>query len=221
MTSKNVYDYFRLQFNKLDTNYSQELSSAYVCALFNKAQYKFIDANTDKEEATKMIQSDLQSLLAVSILTGVHIRNVCEVVLPDDWYYIKRVSAIDAQCGNTLSCLLVQEGNIGRLLQNSNKSPSVEWEETIYTLGADNLRIYVDNFSIKEVECIYYKDPVHIDIQNNINGGLNFYGLPSANVDPLWIDAIVHKIIDIAVLLAATDEGDVQLFQIKSQLLKL
>lgn len=205
----------KLRFNRLDTNFSSELSPKVICALFNKAQFIWIDQRLQVEESTKEVQSDLQTLLVDKMLSGVQIQNVYNVALPNDWYWIKRIEVQDIKCKNTLNCLMVQESNVGRLLQDENSRPDVEWEETFFTLGADNARIYVDNFSVTNPRVIYYRIPQLIDIRTSEN---NIYGLPSADVDPQWIDSITHQIIDIAVLIASTDIGDMQLFQSKKQL---
>lgn len=217
MTSRTAFEEFKLRFNRLDTNFSADMSSFKFCALFNKAQFMYIDKLLMQEEANKETQSNLQTLLVDVIVSGVNYQNIYEVNLPDDWYWIKRLEVQDTKCKNILNCLLVQESNIGRLLQDENWRPDVEWEETIFTLGADKARVYVDNFQVSKPRIIYYRTPVLIDIQSGVN---NIYGNLSTNVDPEWIDAITQQIIDLAVIIAASDIGDAQLFQSKAQLLK-
>lgn len=217
MKSKTAFDEFRLRLNRLDTNFSTEISPRKFCAIFNKAQFIWIDQKLEIEEGTKETQSDLQTLLSDIHTTGVQTDNIFNIQLPDNWYWIKRIEVKDTKCGNTLNCLMVQESNIGRLLQDENWRPDVEWEETIFTLGADNARVYVGNFSLTSPRIIYYRIPVLIDIKSDEN---NIYNLPSSNVDPEWVDAITHQIIDLAIMITASDIGDTQLFQTKAQLLK-
>ena len=215
MTSKTAFAKFKLRFNKLDTNFSDELSEKIFCELFNKAQIHFVNKLLDTEAANKDNSSILQQILKNVKLTGIHQDNIYLVDIPEDWNWIIRVSCIDTKCNNTLNCLLVQEGNVGRLLQNENWKPSVEWEETIYTYGDNKLRIYLDNFRLKECNLVYYRNPIAIDIKT---GKHNINDLPSTDINPEWADSIVEDIIDLAVLIASTDVSDNNNFQAKGQL---
>jgi len=215
MTSKTAFSKFKIRFNKLDTNFSDELSEKVFCELFNKAQIHYVNRLLDVEGVTKDNQSILQQILKESKLTGIHQENVYLVNIPDDWNWIIRVNVVDTKCENTLNCLLVQESNVGRLLQNDNWKPSVEWEETIYTLGDNKLRIYTDNFRLKECNLVYYRNPIKIDIKT---GRDNIDNLPSQDVNPEWNDSIVEEIIDLAVLIASTDVSDSNNFSSKAQL---
>lgn len=216
MTSKTAYDKFKLRFNKLDTNFSIELTELKFCELFNKAQYHFIDQLLKIESSTKENQKDLQQLLVDVNLTGVHSSNKYEVDLPDDWYWVVRANAIASnECGNVLNCILVDETIVNKLYQNSNWKPSLEWEETFFTIGANKVRIYTDDFRLKSCNLVYYREPIKIDIKT---GEKNIYGEMSKDVNPEWNDSIVEEIIDLAVLIATTDTMDNGLFQAKSQL---
>jgi hypothetical protein len=218
MTSRTAYKKFKLRLNRLDTNFEQNILEDVFCEIFNKAQIKFINRLVDQEDNNKDNQTNLQVLLKDETLKGVNKGNLFLVDLPKDWFWVKRLSATDTVCGNTLNCLLVQESNVGRLLQNTNWKPSVEWEETIYTLGGDKLRIYTDNFNLKDCNIIYYKEPRKIDIKT---GEDNIEGNPSQDIDPEFSDNIVEEILDLAVLIATSDIADEVNFSSKAQLLKV
>lgn len=220
MTSKTAFDKFKLRFNKLDTNFNFDLNSVKFCELFNKAQYMYISKLLETEDANKDIQRTLQSLLKDAEITGIQDDNKFIFDLPDNWFWVKRVTAVvkGKTCTSYLNCLPVAESNIGRLLQNENWKPSVEWEETIYSVGDGKLRIYVDNFRIIQAKVVYYREPVKIDIKSGDN---NIYGLPSQDIDPEWNDSVVEDIIDLAVIIASSDVTDVNNFQSKLQLKQL
>lgn len=218
MTSKTAYKKFKLRFNRLDSNFSDEISTKDFCEVFNKAQYHYLNNLLAKEETNKETQTDLQVLLRDSKITGILEDNKFLVPLPDNWYWIKRVSCKDTKCENTLNCILIQESNVGRLLQNDNWRPSVEWEETFFTLGNHHLRIYVDNFRIKDIQVVYYKEPIKIDIKSGLD---NIEGILSQDVDPEWTDNIVEQIIDLAVLITSSDLSDNNNFSSKAQLKQL
>lgn len=218
MTSKTAYKKFKLRINRLDTNYSDNISEKDFCELFNKAQFHFVNDLLRQEEKDKITQTDLQTLLKDAELTGIHNSLFYEVEMPDDWYYVVRVSCIDNQCGLLINCILVQESNINRLLQDANWQPSIYWQETIFTLGNDNLRIYNvgdEGFEIKNTFLTYYRIPVKIDIKTPEN---NIDGLESEDIDPEWYDSIAERIIDLAVLIGSSDMDNTSNFQSKTQL---
>lgn len=215
MNTKTAYKEFLLRFNKLDTNFSTEIDEKKFCALFNKAQNHYVKNLLKNESSNKVVENTLQLLLESSILNGIHSNDIYLVDLPKDFLWSIRVSCQDTKCKNTLNCRLVNESSVNNLLQNPNWKPSVEWEETFYTLGKDQLRIYLDNFRVENCNLVYYKEPPKVDIKTGLK---NIYDLDSQDVNPIWKETITEEIIDIAVLIASSDVSDVANFTSKSQL---
>ena len=215
MTTKTAYKEFKLRFNKLDTNFSIELEEDKFCALFNKAQNHYVKNLLKTEAANKTTEAILQILLSENSFTGIHVNNVYLVDLPKDYLWVVRLSCKDTICKNILNCRLVSESSVNNLYQNPNWKPSVEWEETFYTIGNDKIRIYLDNFRLESCNLVYYKEPAKVDIKTGSN---NIYGLPSQDVNPIWDETITQEIIDLAVLLASSDVSDTNNFTSKSQL---
>jgi hypothetical protein len=215
MDSKTAYRKFKLRLNKLDTNFSQHIDEKKFCELFNKAQYHYISSLVKSENVNKDNIHKLQQLVVDKDLVGSTQDNIYVVDLPTDWYWVIRVSCIDDKCKNTLNCILVQEGNVNRLLQLDGWKPSVEWEETIFTIGDNKLRIFTGDFGIQSCNLVYYREPIKIDIETGEN---NIYGVTSEDVNPEWSDDITEEIIDLAILIASTDISDTTLFQTKGQI---
>lgn len=159
----------------------------------------------DGAEETLIRIDDLQFLLKPKTLLGVNSAKFFEASLPEDYLWYRRMTPI-ASKGNckhiTLDSNLVEEANVGDLLNDWASEPSFEWEQTFHTLIDNKVRIYTNgDFTVDKVESIYYRHPKKMDI----NGYIHEDGNPSIDVDLEFKDDVAEIIINEAAAIIAGD----------------
>lgn len=216
MTIQEVYLTFTRKLNRLSTNHRQNVPYPVFVNVFNEAQVKWARELLKVEDGTDQILEDLQSLIAKPYKRKpMKTEDFYFIDLPEDYFHFKRSwsSATQGKCSHKLWNVLVESANLGNFLHDPSYSPSFEWEETIMTIEKDQIKVYYDDFIIDEIELVYYKEPVKIDIAGYINGE----GEASTNIDPQFSDDSLYEIIDKAVMLSAGDAGDIDTLQIKAR----
>jgi hypothetical protein len=99
---------------------------------------------------------------------------------------------------------LAEEGNLRELLRDKAKQPNFEWSETFATLKGGNVNVYTNNeFDIEEVDLIYYRQPIKIQIDGCVDPYTNIAS--TTNVESEFKDDIIELIIDEAASILAGD----------------
>jgi hypothetical protein len=217
MTNNLLRIKIKQRLNKLSSMDYDNIEDWMIAEAVNKVQNEWSrrqrhGSNVFREgdEGSKQRIDDLQVLLKHDIITGVNRPGFFESLdLPDDYIAYKRVSILaERKCcpdAKKMKVYLVEEANIDEILRDSNKKPSFEWAETICTLSDNKVRIYTDEFSVKEAKLVYYRKPRQVAFagMRDISTGL----LIQVDIELEFNDEICDILLDEA---AATLAGDIE-----------
>jgi hypothetical protein len=187
MKAIELYKSFLLKINKNDTNSNISISKGEFVILYNE-QKKIWLSEKIKVKSNDIDIHDLERLYVKDkeIKKSKSDNNSSYFKLPDDFYmYDSSYSlAKKEQCVRELSNWLVKPKNVNILLNDTNNSPSFEYEETICIISQNQMVVYKDTFEIEKIFLSYYKEPINIDIE----GYIKFDGTLSTDINPLDLD---------------------------------
>lgn len=202
MTVLECYEYMQERLNRLSTNSGDNIAKHSFVKAFNTMQLLWAEDRIKLNETNIIRTDETQQLLLDVLLSPVAKNNYYEVLLPDNYFHYKRsVSLVPCEIRN----VLVKEGNINSLLRNENWKPSTEWGETLCTLFGNKLRVYVDNFSISQINLVYYRLPKKINMSD---GYSDVNGFTNTNIDPEFTGVNLLEILNSTCALLAADTTD-------------
>ena len=200
--------------NKLDSNDYDNIECWQIVEAFNKAQVEWsrrqlhgINVVKEGDEQSTRRKDDLQVLLKTISLTLNEDDIFYGSPLPEEYLQWKRVDVFaQKECCDKrrMTVYLAEEGNLNQLLRDKAKQPNFEWAETFATLKGGDVNVYTDGvFNIQQMDLIYYRQPIKIQIQGCVDP---YTGVAStANVQCEFKDDIIELIIDEAVSIIAGD----------------
>lgn len=209
MDIRRVYTEFVFRMNKLGTNANQNISYAQFIYLINKAQDHWIEQRIKVKEQNQVRQDELQQLLKTVKPALSKRGDYYYFKIPKDYYHYNRLFSKVTNCKSKVYGRFVEEGNLNMLLQDSMQRPSSAWEEVLVTLHGNEVRVYVYNFGIDDLEFSYYRCPVETDI----SGYLKYDGTNSTNINLEFDKVHAQEIIDLAVQIASGDVADPNRYQ--------
>jgi hypothetical protein len=99
-----------------------------------------------------------------------------------------------------MTIYLAEEANLNLLLKDKSKQPSFEWAETFATLIGNQVHVYTnEDFEIQEVNLIYYRQPVKIQVPIKVTGsspGVKSGGKLKQNFKRLTVRGLMNDIPD-------------------------
>lgn len=202
MTVLECYEYMQERLNRLSTNSGDNIAKHSFVKAFNTMQLFWAEDRIKLNETNIIRTDETQQLLESVLLTPSGESNYYEVYLPDNYFHYKRsVSLIPCEMRNRF----VKEGNINALLRNENWKPSVEWGETLCTLIGKKLRVYVDNFTISQINLVYYRLPKKINMSDGFS---DVNGITNTNIDPEFTGVNLLEILNATCALLSADTSD-------------
>jgi hypothetical protein len=200
--------------NKLDSQDYDNIECWTIVEAFNKAQVEWarrqlhgINQVREGDEQSTRRKDDLQILLVTETLAAVDKEYYYRGVIPQDYLQWKRVDIFaNKECCDKrrMTVYLAEEGNLNQLLRDKAKQPNFEWAETFATLKGGNVNVYTNGeFDINNIDLIYYRQPIKIQIQGCVDPYTNITS--TANVECEFKDDIIELIIDEAVSIIAGD----------------
>ena len=200
--------------NKLDSQDYDNIECWQVVEAFNKAQVEWtrrqlhgINQVREGDEQSTRRKDDLQILLVTETLSTVDKKYYYKGTIPVDYLQWKRVDVFaNSDCCDKrrMTVYLAEEGNLNQLLRDKAKQPNFEWAETFATLKGGDVNVYTDGvFTIQQMDLIYYRQPVKIQIQGCVDPYTNIAS--PAEVQCEFKDDIIELIIDEAVSILAGD----------------
>ena len=186
MTTQELYKRFLLMVNKNDTNDGVNISPGHFVLLFNAEQLSWLAEELKKDSDN--IDVNLIELLYLGDFqvqpSGVadKVLKFIEFVLPSDFFqvYGGYTFADRGECTNTIIWLWERKpGDTIAVRSDKNSEPSFDYQEAPYTTGGDKMKVYFDDFVVKNTYINYYRTPNNIDIE----GYIHFDGTESTNVD--------------------------------------
>ncbi len=211
MTVLECYQYINNRLNKLSTNAGDNIPKFQFVEAFNAVQDQWVEARVKLNDTNTVRIDELQPITIALNIVPIKNKDYSYISLPDDYYHIKRIIGY-------LPCPLyaypAKESDVNRLLSDEFWKPSIEWEETFYTIMNNQVRVYGD-FNIPNLEIIYYRTPRRINMVDGYNGLVT--GEPNTDIDPEFKNASLLEILNETVVLLASDVMDVARFQSISQ----
>lgn len=206
MNVNTVYQIVKDRLNKGSTSFNQNISERQFVFAFNKMQLHWMNTRIKLDEADQNIQESLQQFIIEKESTpSTILKEYISIKLPENYFRYKRVKGIVCgKCGINVYAYPREESNANRLLSDSNQMPSLEWEETFFTLGNDLVKFYTDNkFKCEKILLVYYRTPLSIDMKEIIDSQTTH-----SDIDP-EIDKIeLEEVIDLTVRLLSGDIKD-------------
>lgn len=194
MNVNEAYLKFIQKVNKNYTNDNIVVDRGRFVLLFNEVQNKFVEWVLEKRNEDDI--RDIQLLLVPDkkLTFKEKILNHQDFELPDNFFSFSNIQifAKNKDCSNAkLFSYEVKSENKEELLRDINNKPSFKYRETFYTIGANTMNVYVDDFDITKVYLTYYRYPKQIDIE----GYIKIDKSQSSSVDPEFDDKIVDRIL--------------------------
>ena len=200
--------------NKVDSQDYDNIECWTIVESFNKAQVEWtrrqlhgINQVREGDEQSTRRKDDLQILLVTETLAAVDKEYYYRGVIPQDYLQWKRVDIFaNKECCDKrrMTVYLAEEGNLNQLLRDKAKQPNFEWAETFATLKGGNVNVYTNGeFDINNIDLIYYRQPIKIQIQGCVDPYTNITS--TANIECEFKDDIIELIIDEAVSIIAGD----------------
>lgn len=220
----------KYRLNKVDTNDDENLPIVNIVEAYNKAQVSVQSRLANKNniyktglESSKERIDDLDILINPEPLTlpitkknGYYVSDT----LPDNYFRHIRITceASNTKCSSKeMFIYLQEESNLNTLLRNENVNPNFEWAETICTIAGNRIKVFFDDFEIKNLYFTYMRKANNIDIP----GYEKEDGSPSTLINPELSDTVIEMCIDEACRILSGDMGNQFSNQISQQNLQM
>ena len=221
-SAKFVHDEFRRRLNRANSEFSSDLKVKQVDSYLNEALEIWFENRVDLAELNSNVRNDLRQFeIKNKELEKSESNSIFNIYkYPDGFYKLLRQWAIASKEGcseKTMIVFIWESDDISEGLRDPNWAPSYEYEETIADEGEKGLYVWHNGeFEIKKVFVDYYRKPNRIAAPTLINPDKK-YTIGDLTVDEdsdLEVDSTYayRKIIDIAVVCALRDIGDIQDF---------
>lgn len=194
MKSQELYYKFKLLINKSGKATNIDVPKPVFVSLYNDEQERWLKQTIFQKKDSDDID-DIEGLTVYDepAVYKDKTLNYFSYKLPP-YFKLTRVKVeVESQsCKKFINATPVNYRNINDLLADVNSKPSLEWEETFYTVADNSVKVYVDDFSVKSVYLTYYKIPKKIDL----SGYIDLEGKPSKDVDSDLKDVYQRQILD-------------------------
>lgn len=195
--------------NKLISNAEQAVPKHIFVQNFNEAQLHWVSNCYKLDEHSKSEIHKIEQLVVPfhEIKAGVEFGFYKEFDIPANYYSYSSIITNINKCPYKLETDIVEFHNIGTYLKDPDINPSLQFEETIATIGNDKIQVYYDDtFKISTIHLNYYRYPT---IVNMADGFTDFNGAYNQDIDPEFTEDNLEEIIDIAVSQIASNLSDV------------
>lgn len=169
--------------NKNDTNAGINIPPSEFVLLFNAEMLRWLAEELKKDEDN--IDINMIELLLLTDFPVVPVnkqKEFIEFTMPSDFFqvYGSYSFADRGPCtGVKIFNYEKKPGNLIPILQDEDNKPSFDYQEAPFVIGADKLKVYFDDYIVKDTFINYYRTPRYIDME----GYINFNGEESTNID--------------------------------------
>lgn len=194
-TAYEAYKRFLLKINKNDTNSNINISKAEFVLLYKEQKRVWLNDKLTQDSDNIKINHLAELLIKdKELVKSSNDNNSTSFILPENYFLFDSSYSLanKGQCQRPIINWLVKSKNINVLLQDSNSSPSFEYEETICILSEKKLVIYKTDFEIQKAYLSYYREPIDIDLE----GYEKLDGTPSTTINPDIEDQNLEEILN-------------------------
>lgn len=195
MTALEAYHLFLLKVNRNDTQQRIAVAVPRFVALFREQALGWLDTALDAAKVTGDTKEYQYLLITEPLLPTMVTDTKVYFDLPSNYYQLYD-GIVEAKRGTCTKTLYIYDLISLNNLQDSFTKPSFDWEETLYMLEGNKVKVLKEDFEILSLDLTYYKDPGTIDI----SGYKNTAGSPSFTIDPILIDAHTIEVINLCAL---------------------
>ena len=203
----------KLRLNKLATNDHQDIPVEDILFSANEQQIKLVKKKVSQNniyqlglDSFKKRYQDLQNLIVQSEeylkpKKGTDTYTYYKVdtnKLKNNWFFFIGLTAIctKGECKDRPLAItkLIEHADLQTMMNNTNYSPSFEYQETIALLSNNEIFIYTDgSFEITKVYITYLKYPKKIDLE----GYIDLEGNPSITQDSELDEFLEDELLDL------------------------
>lgn len=209
---------FRQYYDRYEGQRSPSLNIIDECFHIDQAIQRFIEASIKLAETNSLYRNDLRVLERKYINLKKTDKGDKYVVFeyPEDYLKLLRanVYVTKENCGSKeISATIAQSDDLNYMLSNVHWKPNFGWEQAIADEADKGLYVWSDNdFSIENVVVDYFRKHVRFQCPSLSKDGKYFTGggtdLVSEDTGIELPDNTLHKIINIAVILAHTNQNN-------------
>jgi hypothetical protein len=217
MTVQELYKRFLLMLNKNDTNEGINIAPGVFVLLYNSEMLRWLDEELKKDEDNidvNKIEFLYQGDFPV-VPSGPpdKRKKFIEFTLPVDFFQLYG-SYSYADKGDCKGVIIwnweKKPGENIAARSDENSKPSFDYQEAPFVVGADKMKIYFDDYIVKDTFINYYRTARKIDIK----GYIHFDGTASVNIDPELDDDLTMEILERTVLEVTREIVDAEGFQL-------
>jgi len=163
--------------NKNDTNAGINIPPSEFVLLFNAETLKKDEDNIDINMIEFLLLTDFP------VVPVNKQKEFIEFAMPVDFFqvYGSYSFADRGPCtGVKISNYEKKPGNLIPILSDVDTKPSFDYQEAPFIIGGDKLKVYFDDYTVRDTFINYYRTPRKIDME----GYITFSGAESTNIDP-------------------------------------
>jgi hypothetical protein len=196
MKSNEIYKRFLLKINKNDSNDGVNILPSHFVLMFNSEALRWLSDKLDKDgdnikldHLDKLLQPDVEVDFFKKYEDSV------EFTLPEDFYrHASSFSIADQGTCKGAKIFNFEKKSLGftAVLADDFSKPQFDFEETVFLITQNRIRVYTGDFTISKVFVTYYRTPTQIDIA----GYTRIDGSPSTDIDSELLLDNIDEIID-------------------------
>ena len=183
--------------NKVEKNITNDQASTdrgRFVLLFNETQNKFIEFHLQQRgiDDIRYIQNFL--VLDEKIASFAKTQDHYNFKLPKNYLDLSDVRGLasKSECKDVkINLFEIQTENLSEIIQDEFNKPSFKWRESPYTINANTVSVYVDDFSVDNILLNYYRYPNQISLIDPNDPESEFNELVKLEWDDKALDRII------------------------------
>lgn len=183
--------------NKVEKNITNDQASTdrgRFVLLFNETQNKFIEFHLQQRgiDDIRYIQNFL--VLDEKIASFAKTQDHYNFKLPKNYLDLSDVRGLasKSECKDVkINLFEIQTENLSEIIQDEFNKPSFKWRESPYTINANTVSVYVDDFSVDNILLTYYRYPNQISLIDPNDPESEFNELVKLEWDDKALDRII------------------------------
>lgn len=195
MRSIEIYKRFLIKINKNDSNDGINILPSHFVLMFNTEVLRWLGEKL-KTDGDNVKLSKLKNLLIPDEKLELvkEFEDSIDFKLPKQFYrFVSSYSvAVKEDCVRKIFNFDKKALGITAFSADAFSRPSFDYEETPCIVAGGNLKVYFDDFKIRDSYLTYYKAPIQIDIE----GYERFDGSPSKNIDTELSDENIDEVLN-------------------------